>query len=146
VSCNDVNVGVFTDIGLPCQNVIDHFQQCHAAFLEANYDDEMLNRGNYPHHLKQRIRGERGHLSNKQALELFKRHRPAYMTHLLLSHLSQNNNSPELVRELFDQNADGVKMVVASRHKETEVYHISRSATSILFQAPAQPMQMELFA
>jgi phosphoribosyl 1,2-cyclic phosphodiesterase len=145
VSCDDVNVGIFTDIGLPCQNVIDHFQRCHAAFLEANYDDDMLNRGNYPHHLKQRIRGERGHLSNKQALELFKRYRPSFMSHLLLSHLSQNNNSPELVEELFNQHADGVKMVIASRYKETEVYHISSSSSAVLLPPVAQPMQMELF-
>jgi phosphoribosyl 1,2-cyclic phosphodiesterase len=144
ISCNQVNVGVFTDIGLPCENVINHFKQCHAAFLEANYDDEMLDSGNYPYHLKQRIRGERGHLSNRQALELFKRHRPSYMTHLLLSHLSQNNNSPELVEDLFNQHADGVKMVIASRHRETEVFHISSSTRPVLFES-SRPTQMELF-
>jgi len=144
ISCNEINVGVFTDIGLPCENVINHFKRCHAAFLEANYDEEMLNNGNYPFHLKQRIRGERGHLSNKQALELFKRHRPSYMTHLLLSHLSQNNNSPELVEELFSRHAEGVKMVVASRHQETEVYHITASSSPVFYQ-PARPTQMELF-
>ncbi len=61
VSCSNIKVGIFTDIGLPCQNVINHFKQCHAAFLEANYDDEMLNNGNYPYHLKKRILGEKGH-------------------------------------------------------------------------------------
>ncbi|MGZ3847217.1 MAG: MBL fold metallo-hydrolase [Flavisolibacter sp.] len=144
ISCNGVNVGVFTDIGLPCENVINHFKQCHAAFLEANYDEEMLNRGNYPYHLKQRIRGERGHLSNRQALELFKRHRPSYMTHLLLSHLSQNNNSPELVEDLFNQHAEGVRMVIASRYQETDVYHITTSTKPVFFE-PIRPTQMELF-
>jgi phosphoribosyl 1,2-cyclic phosphodiesterase len=144
VSYNNVNVGVFTDIGLPCENVINHFKQCHAAFLEANYDDEMLDKGNYPYHLKKRIRGERGHLSNKQALELFKRHRPSFMTHLLLSHLSQNNNSPELVEELFTQYADGVKMIIASRYEETPVYHITASSDA-LSRYTEQPTQMELF-
>ena len=144
ISCNQVHVGVFTDIGLPCENVINHFKQCHAAFLEANYDEEMLNKGNYPYHLKQRIRGERGHLSNRQALELFKRHRPSYMTHLLLSHLSQNNNSPELVEELFNQHAEGVKMVIASRYQETEVYHITSSDKPV-FSESVRPTQMELF-
>jgi len=144
VSYNNINVGVFTDIGLPCENVIKHFQQCHAAFLEANYDDEMLDKGNYPYHLKKRIRGERGHLSNKQALELFKRHRPPFMTHLVLSHLSQNNNSPELVKELFTQHANGVKMIVAPRYEETAVYSIA-STSEVVTDIPAQPMQMELF-
>lgn len=145
ISCNNINVGVFTDIGLPCENVINHFKRCHAAFLEANYDDEMLDKGNYPYHLKKRIRGGKGHLSNKQALELFKRHRPAFMSHLLLSHLSQNNNSPELVEELFTQHADGVKMIIASRYQESEVYHIT-SSNENMFQVSHQPTQMELFA
>lgn len=144
ISYNNINVGVFTDIGLPCENVINYFRQCHAAFLEANYDDEMLDKGNYPFHLKRRIRGERGHLSNKQALELFKRHRPSFMTHLLLSHLSQNNNSPELVEALFTQHADGVKMIVASRYEETPVYRIT-AMNNVLTQFADQPRQMELF-
>jgi phosphoribosyl 1,2-cyclic phosphodiesterase len=144
VSCNDVSVGVFTDIGLPCENVINHFKLCHAAFLEANYDDEMLDKGNYPVHLKKRIRGERGHLSNKQALELFKKYRPSFMTHLLLSHLSQNNNSPALVEELFTQYADGVKMIVASRFGETEVFHIDCEKHPANYQL-LQSFQMELF-
>jgi len=47
------------------------------------------------------------------------------MTRLLLSHLSKNNNSPELVDELFRREANGVHIVVASRYKETEVYQIA---------------------
>ena len=122
---NDVKVGVFTDIGLPCENVIYHFQQCHAAFLEANYDEKMLDEGSYPYYLKQRIRGDKGHLSNKQALELFLAHRPSFMTHLLLSHLSQNNNCPNIVTELFTPHAGNTKVVVASRFQESAVYQIS---------------------
>jgi phosphoribosyl 1,2-cyclic phosphodiesterase len=146
ISCNDTRVGVFTDIGLPCENVIDHFKQCHAAFLEANYDDEMLDKGNYPFHLKRRIKGERGHLSNKQALELFKRHRPSYMSHLILSHLSQNNNCPKLVEELFTQHAEGVKMIVASRYEETPLYHVTSAKNAVIHHHSVQPAQMELFA
>src|ERR1700761_23466 len=92
IAFRDIKVGVFTDIGVACENVIKHFSQCHAAFLEANYDDEMLDAGGYPYHLKRRIRSGHGHLSNKQAAELFVTYKPAYMTHLLLSHLSKNNN------------------------------------------------------
>ena len=126
VVCNEeVTVGIFTDIGSPCENVIHHFKKCHAAFLETNYDDEMLHKGNYPFHLKKRISGEKGHLSNHQALELFKNHRASFMTHLLLSHLSQNNNSPGLAEEIFKQHANGVQMIVASRYRETQVYKIS---------------------
>jgi phosphoribosyl 1,2-cyclic phosphodiesterase len=127
ISYKGTRVGVFTDIGLPCENLISHFSQCHAAFLEANYDDEMLEKGGYPFYLKNRIRGGKGHLSNVQALELFKIHRPPYMSHLLLSHLSKNNNCPEKVDSLFNQHADGIRIVIASRFEETAVYHIEGS-------------------
>ncbi len=84
----------------------------------------MLNNGNYPYYLKKRITGEKGHLSNKQALELFQTHRPGFMSHLVLSHLSKNNNCPHLVQDLFDENCNGVKIIVASRYEQTAVYHI----------------------
>ena len=124
IACNGVKVGVFTDIGSPCQHVIDHFKQCHAAFLEANYDEDMLHNGRYPYYLKKRISGGQGHLSNRQALELFKKHRPAFMTHLFLSHLSKENNCPDLVKNLFTQHAGQTEIVVASRFGETAVYKI----------------------
>lgn len=121
---NDIKVGVFTDIGFACEQVINHFKQCHAAFLEANYDDELLEKSAYPYFLKKRISGGNGHLSNRQALDLFKTYRPSFMTHLLLSHLSKNNNCPVLVKDLFTQHAEGVNVIVASRFEETPIYHI----------------------
>ena len=124
ISCGDINVGVFTDIGVPCQHLISHFQTCHAAFLEANYDEEMLEKSNYPFFLKNRIRGGKGHLSNKQALQVFTSYRPVFMSHLFLSHLSKNNNCPQLVKQLFDNHANGVKVIVASRYEATAVYRL----------------------
>ncbi|MFD1255779.1 MBL fold metallo-hydrolase [Mucilaginibacter terrae] len=124
VSGHNVKVGVFTDIGAPCQHLIKHFKQCHAAFLEANYDEQMLAQGSYPYHLKRRITGGRGHLSNTQALELFKTHKPLFMSHLLLSHLSKDNNCPKLARELFAQHAGGTQVIVATRTEETPLYTI----------------------
>ncbi len=124
VSCGTVNIGVFTDIGSPCTHVVNHFRQCHAAFLEANYDEEMLEKGRYPFYLKKRISGGTGHLSNSQALDLFTTHRPAFMSHLLLSHLSKENNSPELVQTLFSAHAGQTHVVVASRYEESAVYAV----------------------
>lgn len=126
VSCNGITVGVFTDIGAHCEHVINNFKNCHAAFLEANYDEEMLDKGRYPYFLKNRIRGGNGHLSNKQALDLFLTHKPEYMSHLLLSHLSKDNNDPNLVYQLFQQQAGKTEIIVASRHEETAVYQIGR--------------------
>ena len=129
ISCNAVTVGVFTDLGRPCDELIKYFKKCHAAFLEANYDEEMLENGRYPYFLKNRIRGGHGHLSNKQALEIFVRHRPGFMSHLLLSHLSKDNNCPELVQHLFSANAGNVNVSVASRYNESEVFYISAKET-----------------
>ena len=124
VSGNAVKVGIFTDIGEPCKHVIRHFEQCHAAFLESNYDEELLETGSYPTSLKKRIRDGRGHLSNKQALQLFMTHRPECMTHLFLSHLSWNNNSPRIVKELFTSVAGKTQIIIASRNRETKLYQI----------------------
>jgi phosphoribosyl 1,2-cyclic phosphodiesterase len=145
VSCNDVKVGVFTDIGIPCEHVTGQFRQCHAAFLEANYDDEMLDTGNYPYFLKKRIRGGQGHLSNSQALELFTAYRSSHLTHLLLSHLSKNNNCPRLVEELFNRYAGNTKIVVASRFEETALYHIQiNNCRHSNFYREAAVSQLEL--
>lgn len=125
ISCQGIKVGVFTDIGFACEHVIHHFKQCHAAFLETNYDENLLENGHYPYYLKNRIRSGKGHLSNTQALDLFKTYKPSFMSHVLLSHLSKQNNCPELVQELFDNHANGTKVIVASRYEETQVYTIS---------------------
>jgi phosphoribosyl 1,2-cyclic phosphodiesterase len=127
ISNNTVHVGVITDIGYPCRHVIKHFKLCDAVFLESNYCEQMLENGSYPLHLKKRISSKKGHLSNDQALELFLKHKPDNLQLLILSHLSQNNNHPQIVNKMFTQNAGGVKVVVASRHKETELFNIERN-------------------
>jgi phosphoribosyl 1,2-cyclic phosphodiesterase len=146
VECSSVKVGIFTDIGQPCEHVIRHFQQCHAAFLEANYDEGMLASGSYPVHLKNRIRGDRGHMSNEQALELFVRHKPPFMSHLFLSHLSRDNNSPKLVKNTFKRIAGATEIVIASRDRETPLYHIRQSPSrfSLVRSARAANGQRQL--
>ncbi|UEG52407.1 MBL fold metallo-hydrolase [Mucilaginibacter daejeonensis] len=125
VSNGQVRVGVFTDIGVPCAHLVTYFKQCHAAFLEANYDEQMLATGRYPYHLKRRITGGRGHLSNKQALDLFIDHKPHFMSHLLLAHLSKDNNCPKLALELFAAHAGRTHVTVASRYEESPVFKVS---------------------
>jgi phosphoribosyl 1,2-cyclic phosphodiesterase len=124
ITCNERIVGVFTDIGKPCENVIANFKKCHAAFLEANYDTDMLANGNYPSFLKQRISGGVGHLSNAEALEIFIKHKPSFMSHLLLAHLSKDNNDPELVQRIFEDVAGETSVMVASRYEEMAVMNI----------------------
>jgi phosphoribosyl 1,2-cyclic phosphodiesterase len=124
VTGNGITVGVFTDIGMVCEELIDHFGRCHAAFLEANYDEEMLAEGRYPYFLKKRIRGDKGHLSNLQALELFNGYRAPFLELLVLSHLSEHNNHPQVVNDLFAPHANGTRVAIASRYGESEVFSV----------------------
>lgn len=128
ISSASVTVGVFTDIGTTCHKLIKHFKKCHAAFLEANYDEDMLTNGDYPFYLKKRITDGRGHLSNNEALDLFIKHRPEFMSHLILSHLSKNNNTPALVRNLFKDHAGHTQIIIASRDEESEIFYIQPEA------------------
>jgi phosphoribosyl 1,2-cyclic phosphodiesterase len=144
VSSETVRVGVFTDIGVACEHVVKNFQQCHAVFLESNYDEYMLETGRYPIQLKNRIRDGKGHLSNLQALELFLNHRPSFMSHLLLSHLSAENNSQKIVRDLFQQRSGETKIIIASRTKETKLYHIRHSIKKESIMQPSNS-QLSLF-
>lgn len=150
ICCNGVTVGIFTDIGIPCEGLAKHFGLCHAAFLEANYDEELLDKGRYPLFLKNRIRGGKGHLSNRQALEIFLTHRPTFMSHLLLAHLSKENNDPLAVEQLFQRHANGIKIVVASRYQQTPVYAILHQAAQKhnrheIALPHLHPMQLTLF-
>ncbi len=128
LSYNKVNVGVFTDLGRVCKNLTRYFKKCHAVFLETNYDETMLDQGRYPYFLKNRIRGGSGHLSNREALDLFINHRPEFLSHLLLSHLSKDNNCVELVTTLFKKHTTNTQIIIASRFQETSVYLVESAA------------------
>lgn len=125
IDYNDIKVGVFTDIGQVCDNLTYHFSKCDAAFLEANYCENLLDKSSYPYFLKSRIKGGKGHLSNTQAAELFKNHASEKLRFLLLSHLSRENNHPELVEKLFNSYTTGTEIIVASRYQETAVFEVT---------------------
>jgi phosphoribosyl 1,2-cyclic phosphodiesterase len=139
VGSETVKVGIFTDIGYACNNVRTSFAECHAAFLESNYDEEMLDKGNYPMGLKNRIRGGYGHLSNTQALKLFRANRRGFMSHLFLSHLSAENNKPEIAIDLFKRDAGKTEIILAPRNASTRLYHI-RNLRPEKSQVSARPV------
>jgi len=115
---DDWNIGVFTDIGEPCDRVKHHFKKCHAVFLETNYDEKMLWNGPYPYMLKRRVASSFGHLSNDQAFDLVREHAGPELTHVFLSHLSGENNSPELAEARFQNltNRFSVKLTSRTAH------------------------------
>jgi phosphoribosyl 1,2-cyclic phosphodiesterase len=110
------NIGVFTDIGEPCQRVINHLQLCHAIFIETNYDEKMLWNGIYPYHLKNRVASSVGHLSNDQAFTLVRDHAGPELVHVFLSHLSGENNRPEIAVECFKTLSDRFTVHLTSRY------------------------------
>src|SRR4029077_8468278 len=95
------------------------------------------------------IREGQGHLSNNQAMQLFIDHRPSHMSHLFLSHLSRNNNSPKIVQSLFNKIAGSTEIIIASRYKEPRLYHIRNipGFEGRLVYEPVQssPVQLSLF-
>ncbi len=98
---NGHKISILTDVGFPCLNVINSVAQADLLFLEANHDVQMLKNGNYPAALKKRILSDKGHLSNYDAALLVLQHATPNLKHVLLSHLSLNNNTPELALSTF---------------------------------------------
>lgn len=92
-------VGVVTDLGYYDADIVLHMEGLDALLLEANHDIHMLQVGAYPYPLKQRILGERGHLSNETSGQLLGQILHDGMQHILLGHLSKENNYDELAYE-----------------------------------------------
>lgn len=95
------SLGFITDTGVFNSGMVKSCADLDALVLESNHDAEMLMRGPYPQTLKRRIAGPKGHLSNEQALAFVKHVATARLTNLVLAHLSETNNSPEIARATF---------------------------------------------
>lgn len=93
-----LRLGVLTDLGSITAHVEEHYQNLDAMVLEANHDPVMLASGDYPSSLKQRVGGLWGHLSNQQAAGFLQRLDCARLQHLVIAHISQQNNSLELAQ------------------------------------------------
>ena len=89
-------MGIATDLGKYNDYIIENLQGLDALLLEANHDIRMLQVGKYPYYLKQRILGDRGHLSNENAGRLLCRLLHDNLKAIFLGHLSRENNYEEL--------------------------------------------------
>ena len=105
-----------------------------ALLVEANHDVNMLQVGPYPYYLKQRILGDRGHLSNENSGRLLSRVLHDKLQTIILGHLSKENNLPELAYEAVRMeitmgenpyNANDFRMMVASRSELSPVVNIA---------------------
>lgn len=124
VSDGSTNIGIVTDIGKVCDNVKRVIQHSDVLLLESNYDEDMLENGRYSYYLKNRIRGGLGHISNKQALAAFLENKTNRLKHLILGHLSGQNNRVELVQDLFEPHCADILLSVATRYQETDLFQV----------------------
>lgn len=95
IGCNGRKIGVATDLGIVTSVVKTHLTACDILILEANHDPQMLIEGPYPWPLKQRIQSRSGHLSNEDTANLLKELWHDNLSHVVLAHLSEENNTPE---------------------------------------------------
>lgn len=92
---NNKKIGIATDLGIATSLVKENLKACDMLIIEANHDPEMLINGPYPWHLKQRVKGRSGHLSNQESRYLLHEIQHNNLQHVFLAHLSQTNNTPE---------------------------------------------------
>lgn len=94
-------LAMLTDLGQPTDYVIRNIYNCHALFLEANHEPELLAKSSYPAFLKRRVAGALGHLSNQVAADILREIQHSTLQKVVAAHLSQQNNLPELVGQQF---------------------------------------------
>ena len=118
-------IGIITDLGTYNDYTVECLRGMDALLLEANHDVNMLQVGPYPYYLKQRILGERGHLSNERAGQLLCDLLHDNLKAVMLGHLSKENNLPELAYE-----AVRVEVTMACMSKEEKSGNVSKIRTS----------------
>jgi len=102
-SDGDVRVGLLTDTGMITPHIIEMLSGCHAMLLECNHDVDMLQQGEYPPSLKQRVGSDYGHLNNSQAAGLLVQMDTSQLNYVAAMHLSDKNNKPALARRALSQ-------------------------------------------
>lgn len=135
--CGSEKCALATDLGFLTNDVMTAIESSDVLILEANHDRELLQRGSYPWHLKQRILSNRGHLSNSAAawaiVRLRKRPRAVF-----LAHMSQENNRPDLVEET-------VRTILDQQNvRQENIVLASQDIPSCWGFAESRPMQMPL--
>lgn len=118
-------VGILTDLGHVFAGLSEAIPTLDAVLLESNYDPQMLAQGSYPPHLKQRIRGPGGHLSNQEAADLLARRANGRLQWACLAHLSEENNRPDVALHTHrDILGPKLSLHVAGRYAESDVFRV----------------------
>lgn len=121
-----IKIAVATDLGYITDSLRVHLRGTDLLILESNHDLEMLRVGPYPWSVKQRVMSRRGHLSNEVAAEFIQNDLDTRVSTLILGHISEHNNHPELVRNLASKALRGrelfTKVIVAEPGVQSEVF------------------------
>jgi phosphoribosyl 1,2-cyclic phosphodiesterase len=127
VTAQGIKVGITTDLGYIPNSLRVHLQGTDLVLLESNHDLEMLRVGPYPWPIKQRVMSRKGHLSNEVAADFVKKDLDTRVSTLVLGHLSEHNNHPELVRNMGFKALHGrtlfTRLVVAEPGIQSEVFY-----------------------
>jgi phosphoribosyl 1,2-cyclic phosphodiesterase len=121
-----IKISIATDLGYLPDSIRHHLRGSDLLLLESNHDVEMLKVGPYPWSVKQRVMGRNGHLSNDVACSFIRDELDTTTSTLILGHLSESNNHPEIVRLCASQALHGrslfTKLVIADPRRPTETF------------------------
>ncbi len=121
-------LAIATDLGFSSNLLITKLKNSSTIILESNHDLEMLLSGPYPWHLKQRIKGRQGHLSNEQAVGVISQIFHSGINNIILAHLSEINNQPVLaynsMKNYLETIRHDIKLVVSSQYEPTDLIDI----------------------
>ncbi|RJX30467.1 MAG: MBL fold metallo-hydrolase [Desulfarculus sp.] len=128
IAAGQARLGLATDLGVVTHLVRHHLAGCQGLILEHNHDPQMLAQGPYQQWLKQRVRSNQGHLSNEQGAELLGQLRHPQLRRVVLAHLSEVNNRPELAgraaAQALAQGNCAARLSVARQHEPSQVLEI----------------------
>ena len=125
---NDRKLAIATDLGYTSRLMLLKFKEATSIILESNHDEKMLLEGPYPWDLKQRVKSRTGHLSNEQAVAVISRIIHSGLKNIILAHLSEVNNTPEIARSLVEgylQNINSeLNLIVSGQYEPTPIIDV----------------------
>lgn len=121
-------LAIVTDLGYPSRLTIQKLKDVTTIILESNHDEKMLIEGPYPWELKQRVKSREGHLSNSQAVGLTSKIIHSGLKNIILAHLSEQNNSPELAYEVMNNFLKQINftlnLIVSDQYNPTDLIDV----------------------
>ena len=137
-------LGILSDIGSFNRKLLAAYRDCDALMLECNHDLRMLAEGPYPAQLKRRVAGHYGHLSNEQAADFLRQIAHPRLQHLIATHISQKNNTPELALTALHQVGKRAAYRIGVANQSQGFDWIRLQPASPTFQGSPRELQLAL--